>query len=186
MILCEGGMAAIDLPDSPLTRRAFGPTGSSHGSRLPAIMKSARLTDIKVYPAFGASIGHVDHRVIDYARSVADEAVASGESSAEDAEAWVQELERSWRGTVANGSAPLVRFDLSEVTFIDATGKAFLTARHAQGAELVASGCMMRAIVAEISESAVSCGAIANDVNTARTITPNRRAAAEATDRRHF
>jgi hypothetical protein len=64
---------------------------------------------------------------------------------------WVQELERCWRGTVPTNFAPLVRFDLSEVTFMDATGKEFLEARHAQGAELVASGCLMRAIVAEIS-----------------------------------
>ena len=82
---------------------------------------------------------------------------------------WVQELERCWRGTVATVSAPLVRFDLSEVTYIDATGKAFLEARHAQGAELVASGCMMRAIVAEISGGSIRGGSIVNrDVNTAQ------------------
>ena len=82
---------------------------------------------------------------------------------------WVQELELCWRGAVAAGAAPRVRFDLSEVTFIDATGKAFLEARHAQGAELVASGCMMRAIVAEIAGGTICGGSIVNrDVNTAR------------------
>jgi anti-anti-sigma regulatory factor len=64
---------------------------------------------------------------------------------------WVQELERCWQHARAAGSAQTVRFDLTEVTFIDATGKAFLAERHAEGAELVASGCMTRAVVAEIA-----------------------------------
>jgi anti-anti-sigma regulatory factor len=64
---------------------------------------------------------------------------------------WVQELERCWQHARAAGSAQTVRFDLTEVTFIDALGKAFLVKRHTEGAELVASGCMTRAVVAEIA-----------------------------------
>jgi hypothetical protein len=69
---------------------------------------------------------------------------------------WVQELEDCWRSVL--GAAPKVneRFDLTEVTYIDAAGKAFLAARHAQGAQLVAVGCQMRAIVAEITRTANS------------------------------
>jgi hypothetical protein len=70
---------------------------------------------------------------------------------------WVQELERCWQSSLAAKPEQTVRFDLTEVTFIDAPGKAFLASRHALGAELVASGCMMRAIVAEI------CGAANRD-----------------------
>jgi anti-anti-sigma regulatory factor len=64
---------------------------------------------------------------------------------------WVQELERCWRQTTTARTARQIRFDLTDVTFIDATGKAFLAARHVQGAQLVASGCITRAIIAEIA-----------------------------------
>jgi hypothetical protein len=77
---------------------------------------------------------------------------------------WVQELERCWRGNVAESSASQLRFDVSEVTFIDGTGKAFLEARHAEGAQLIASGCMMRAIVSEISDQSNPV----RDVNSAQ------------------
>ena len=68
---------------------------------------------------------------------------------------WVQELERCWRQTTTACSAQQIRFDLTDVTFIDARGKAFLAARHVQGAQLVGSGCMTRAIIAEIGGDAV-------------------------------
>jgi hypothetical protein len=64
---------------------------------------------------------------------------------------WVQELERCWQDAVVSRQHAAQRFDLSAVTFVDAAGKAFLAARHAQGAELVASCCLMRAVVAEIA-----------------------------------
>lgn len=63
---------------------------------------------------------------------------------------WVLEAEACWRQTLGGQSAAAFRFDLAGVTTIDAAGKAFPAAAHAQGAELVASGCLMRAIVAEI------------------------------------
>jgi hypothetical protein len=61
---------------------------------------------------------------------------------------WVREVEGCWLSTPP-GSA--IRFDLTGLTFIDAAGKAFLAARHAGGAELVACGCLMRSVVAEIT-----------------------------------
>jgi hypothetical protein len=64
---------------------------------------------------------------------------------------WVQELERCWRDTVGSRPKPSPRFDLTGVTYIDAAGKTFLAARHAERAKFLASGCLMRAIVAEIS-----------------------------------
>jgi hypothetical protein len=67
---------------------------------------------------------------------------------------WVRELENCWQSTVRHPQSAL-RFDLTGVTFVDAAGKDFLAARHAQGAELVASGCLMRAVVAEISTAPV-------------------------------
>jgi anti-anti-sigma regulatory factor len=63
---------------------------------------------------------------------------------------WVQEAEDCWRRTLAGQKKPILRFDLTGVTFIDAAGKAFLAAANSQGAKLVASGCLMKAIVAEL------------------------------------
>lgn len=66
---------------------------------------------------------------------------------------WVPEAEACWQRTTASQRQPVLRFDLTGVTMIDAAGKAFLAAAHAQGAELVASGCLMRAIVAELTNN---------------------------------
>lgn len=68
---------------------------------------------------------------------------------------WAQEAEACWRRTAAGEQKSVLRFELSGVTLIDAAGKAFLAAAHAQGAELVASGCLMRAIVAEIAKTPI-------------------------------
>jgi anti-anti-sigma regulatory factor len=69
--------------------------------------------------------------------------------------AWVWEVEECWQQTLAGRCGVAVRFDLSGVTFIDAAGKAFLADMHRQGAELVAVDCLMKAIVAEITESPI-------------------------------
>ena len=66
---------------------------------------------------------------------------------------WVQELEACWQDAVAGHQQAALRFDLTGVTFVDAAGKAFLAARHAQGAEMIACGYLMRAVVAEIANT---------------------------------
>jgi hypothetical protein len=66
---------------------------------------------------------------------------------------WVRELEQCWQDTRASQGEALPRFDLTGVTFVDTEGKQFLAARHAGGATFVASGCLMRAIVAEITRA---------------------------------
>jgi hypothetical protein len=65
--------------------------------------------------------------------------------------AWVREAEECWHRALVSQHRPVFRFDLAGVTVIDAAGKAFLSAAHAQGVELIASGCFMRAVVAEIA-----------------------------------
>jgi ABC-type transporter Mla MlaB component len=65
---------------------------------------------------------------------------------------WVKELADCWRDLSRDRECSAVCIDLSAVTFIDAAGKSLLTAMHQHGAELVASGCLMKAIVAEIKE----------------------------------
>ena len=65
--------------------------------------------------------------------------------------AWVQELEDCWRK--AANSDQSVRVMVCAVTFMDDKGKALLVAMHRHGAELVAEGCMNKAIVEEITQA---------------------------------
>jgi hypothetical protein len=71
---------------------------------------------------------------------------------------WVRELENCWQSIPAGQRKGAVRFDLIGVTSIDAAGKEFLAARHTQGAEFLACGCLMRAVVAEITDCSVHPG----------------------------
>ncbi|HLJ95126.1 MAG TPA: hypothetical protein VKU02_18260 [Gemmataceae bacterium] len=64
---------------------------------------------------------------------------------------WVQELEACWQKMMAGRRPPIVRVDLRAVTFLDAAGKEFLAALHAQGAEFMVAGCAMKAIIAEVT-----------------------------------
>lgn len=61
---------------------------------------------------------------------------------------WVQELEGCWREAV--GFERSIRVLLCAVTFIDDKGKDLLVEMYRRGAELVAEGCMNKAIIDEI------------------------------------
>ena len=63
---------------------------------------------------------------------------------------WVRELEACWQTTITGQRKPILRIDLTGVTFIDAAGHASLVALHRQGAEFIASDCLTKAVVAEI------------------------------------
>jgi anti-anti-sigma regulatory factor len=65
--------------------------------------------------------------------------------------AWVQELRDCWQNLLRDRGLPAICIDLSAVTFIDTAGKDLLTAMSQQGAEFIASGCLMKSIVAEIT-----------------------------------
>ncbi|HEU4341658.1 MAG TPA: hypothetical protein VFU31_08820 [Candidatus Binatia bacterium] len=62
---------------------------------------------------------------------------------------WVQELAACWR-KVAN-SDRRVRVLLCGVTFIDDQGRELLADMYRRGAELVAEGCMNKAVVEQIA-----------------------------------
>jgi ABC-type transporter Mla MlaB component len=64
---------------------------------------------------------------------------------------WVHELERCWEATQPEVPSRAVRIDLTGVTFVDDTGKKLLATMHTHGAEFVCAGCLMKAIVAEIT-----------------------------------
>ena len=74
------------------------------------------------------------------------------------ASAWVREVEECRQRTLAGRRWPVVRFDLTGVTFIDSAGKAYLAAMHRLGAEFVAADCLTKAVVAEITEAAIPDG----------------------------
>jgi hypothetical protein len=67
---------------------------------------------------------------------------------------WVRELENCWQSVLTSQRKPVLRFDLTGVTYIDAAGKEFLAARHTDGAEFLACGCQMKAVVAELANAA--------------------------------
>ncbi len=72
---------------------------------------------------------------------------------------WVRELEDCWQKTLAGHARAAVRVDLTGITALDPAGKEVLAALHARGAEFVAAGCLMRAVVAEIARApAPDCG----------------------------
>lgn len=62
---------------------------------------------------------------------------------------WVKELEGCWR-KASSFNRP-VRVLLCAVTFIDDKGRNLLVEMHQRGAELVAEGCMNKAIVEQIT-----------------------------------
>lgn len=66
---------------------------------------------------------------------------------------WVSELENCWRQTLSSRPLSAVRVDVSEVTHVDASGKQLLATMHAQGVELIAACCLMKAVVAEVVQS---------------------------------
>jgi hypothetical protein len=69
--------------------------------------------------------------------------------------AWVREAQECWQRARSDRHTAGQRFDLTEVTMIDVAGKAFLAEAHAKGVQLIASGCAMRAIVADLTKSPV-------------------------------
>ncbi len=65
---------------------------------------------------------------------------------------WLQEFEACWQNILNQQHKPVLRIDLSGVTFINDAGKACLAAMHGQGAEFIAADCMTKAVVAEITQ----------------------------------
>ena len=72
---------------------------------------------------------------------------------------WLQALEECWQNTFARQHKQFRRVDLTGVTFIDAAGKACLAVMHRQGAEFIATDCLTKAVVADITGTPRSdCG----------------------------
>ena len=67
---------------------------------------------------------------------------------------WVRVLEECWRSAVAGGRDIVFYVDLTELTSIDAAGRACLAALHREGARFIAADCMTKAIVADFVRDA--------------------------------
>ena len=66
---------------------------------------------------------------------------------------WVQELRDCWESKLASRQPSATRLDLRGVTFVDAGGQQLLAELHRQHAELLAAGCLMKTLVAEITRN---------------------------------
>ena len=75
---------------------------------------------------------------------------------------WLREVDECWQSALARAQKPILRVDLTGVTYIDDAGKACLTAVHRQGAEFVAADCLMKAIVDEITQAVLHDGSSPN------------------------
>lgn len=64
---------------------------------------------------------------------------------------WVQELERSWEAERHRARSQGMLVKLSNVSFIDESGKELLSRIFRAGAKLEGCGCMVRAIIAGIT-----------------------------------
>ena|SRR5579871_3517214 len=68
---------------------------------------------------------------------------------------WVRVLQECWQSALARQRQPILRVDLTEVTAIDAAGRACLTALHRGGAEFIATDCLTKAVVAELTQTLI-------------------------------
>ena len=64
---------------------------------------------------------------------------------------WANELERCWREATEWSVPRRIVIDLTEVAFVDDTGRALLTRMAEAGAELIAHDILMKSIVDEIA-----------------------------------
>jgi anti-anti-sigma regulatory factor len=64
---------------------------------------------------------------------------------------WTSELERCWRDQQAVSAGKKILLRLRAVTFIDDAGKELLKRMFDQGAKLEGAGCLVRAILAQIT-----------------------------------
>jgi len=67
---------------------------------------------------------------------------------------WVTELEKSWNAIRAKNDTERARVDLQGVTYVDDCGKQLLQRMYQQGGTLIASGCMTKSIVDEVTARA--------------------------------
>jgi anti-anti-sigma regulatory factor len=72
---------------------------------------------------------------------------------------WVRVLEECWQSAVARRPVPVLRVDLTGLTFMSTSGRACLASLRRQGTEFVAADDLTNAVVDEINQTpAPDCG----------------------------
>ena len=71
---------------------------------------------------------------------------------------WVGELNRCWESERERTAAAAIVVRLSNVSFVDETGTDLLRKMFQAGAKLEGSGCMVRALIAQITGAAFPSG----------------------------
>jgi hypothetical protein len=59
---------------------------------------------------------------------------------------WVAELERCWQTAISAQPCPPIQVDLTAVSYVDAEGKELLTRMRRNGAEVLVTGLLNKAI----------------------------------------
>ena len=68
---------------------------------------------------------------------------------------WVSELERCWDAVRATRPGQSICVDMRGLIFVDVAGKQLLADMYRHGADLVASGCLMKSVVEDIHAGVV-------------------------------
>ena len=71
---------------------------------------------------------------------------------------WVGELSRCWESELQRTAAAAIVVRLANVSFVDETGTELLRKMFQAGAKLEGSGCMVRALIAQITGAAFPSG----------------------------
>ena len=66
---------------------------------------------------------------------------------------WVNELNSCWQESRGKYGKSPICIELSEVSFVDADGRKLLAAMYTQGVKFKCTGCLMKAVVAEIART---------------------------------
>lgn len=74
------------------------------------------------------------------------------------AEEWVAELEHSWREIGKEASGAPVAIGLSDVTYVDAKGKALLGTLFQEGANLQSHSLMTGFLIKQLKQGIKECG----------------------------
>ena len=84
---------------------------------------------------------------------------------------WLRELRDCWRRTPRDGKRA-IHIDLRAVTYVDAAGEELLADLYRHGANLFATDCQMKAVVAEIEGTCVKSNREERDDHGTRISSP--------------
>lgn len=65
---------------------------------------------------------------------------------------WVQVLEECWQRVVTRHGNQVFHIDLTDVTYVDDSGRSCLASLHGRGVRFTAADCLTKAIVADLNQ----------------------------------